>query len=239
VIVRGGGSLESLQAFNNEVIVRMIADFPVPVIAGVGHDEDETITTLVADHGASTPTAAAHAVRESWDQVDKFITSSEQYIMHEFDKALTQQRTIISEQESKISQVFESILQRARDLFGKFNFAVQKIDNEIKNKEKNLQNNLKQLAYSLDKIVLNYKTILERAQNTFLQFGNVVRNNKKQIIFLEKALENNNPDRQLKLGYSIATNEKGKVVRSVRDVKKDDKINVQVSDGKIKTIVNK
>jgi len=239
VIVRGGGSLESLQAFNNENIVRAIADFPVPVVAGVGHEQDETLTTLVADVGASTPTAAAHAVRESWDEVDKFLSSSEQYILNSFDKVVSNNKRKLSEQEYSIKNIFDTILQSAKDLFAKFNFSVQKLDNEIVNKKRNLQNNLKQLAYSLDKIVLSYGQTISKAESVMLNFQSDIELNKKQILFLEKTLENYNPKKQLARGYSITTDKNGKVVRSVKNVKKDDRINVQVNDGRISTTVLK
>jgi exodeoxyribonuclease VII large subunit len=67
VIIRGGGSLESLQAFNNEALVRAIVDFPVPVIAGIGHDKDVPLAALAADFMTSTPTAAAHLLNRSWE----------------------------------------------------------------------------------------------------------------------------------------------------------------------------
>ena len=68
VIIRGGGSLESLQAFNNEALVRAIVDFPVPVIAGIGHDQDVPLDALAADFMTSTPTAAAHLLNRSWEE---------------------------------------------------------------------------------------------------------------------------------------------------------------------------
>ncbi len=68
VIIRGGGSLESLQAFNNETLVRAIVDFPVPVIAGIGHDQDVPLMALAADYMTSTPTAAAHLLSRPWQE---------------------------------------------------------------------------------------------------------------------------------------------------------------------------
>ena len=68
VVIRGGGSLESLQAFNNEMIVREVVDFPVPVIAGIGHDQDVPLMALAADYMTSTPTAAAHLLGRSWEE---------------------------------------------------------------------------------------------------------------------------------------------------------------------------
>jgi exodeoxyribonuclease VII large subunit len=68
VIIRGGGSLESLQAFNNETLIREIVGFKVPVIAGIGHDQDVPLLALAADYMTSTPTAAAHLVSRSWEE---------------------------------------------------------------------------------------------------------------------------------------------------------------------------
>jgi exodeoxyribonuclease VII large subunit len=68
VIIRGGGSLESLQAFNNEALVREVVNFPVPVIAGIGHDQDVPLMALAADYMTSTPTASAHVLGRSWEE---------------------------------------------------------------------------------------------------------------------------------------------------------------------------
>ena len=68
VVIRGGGSLESLQAFNNEMLVREVVNFPVPVIAGIGHDKDVPLFALAADCMTSTPTAAAHVLNQSWEE---------------------------------------------------------------------------------------------------------------------------------------------------------------------------
>jgi len=68
IVARGGGSMEALQAFDNEKLVRAISDFPVPVIAAIGHHEDVPLAALAADAHPSTPTAAAQFVNRSWQE---------------------------------------------------------------------------------------------------------------------------------------------------------------------------
>lgn len=86
VIVRGGGSLESLQAFNNEKVVRAIAQFPVPTICAIGHDQDVPLAQLVADYAPSTPTAATVILNTSWLAVAELLTRHAQKIRLELTR---------------------------------------------------------------------------------------------------------------------------------------------------------
>jgi exodeoxyribonuclease VII large subunit len=71
IVGRGGGSYEDLMPFNTEEVARAIAECRVPVVTGVGHEPDQTIADMVADHRASTPTAAAEAVAPSVVELDR------------------------------------------------------------------------------------------------------------------------------------------------------------------------
>jgi len=88
VIIRGGGSLESLQAFNNEVLVRRVADFKVPVICGIGHDKDVPLASLAADKLVSTPTAATNILDETWDKALNTVILFEKEIFYKNQKLL-------------------------------------------------------------------------------------------------------------------------------------------------------
>jgi len=73
VIMRGGGSLETLQPFNNEMLVREVVNFPIPVIAAIGHDKDVPLVSLAADLEVSTPSIAAITISESWKEAILFL----------------------------------------------------------------------------------------------------------------------------------------------------------------------
>lgn len=70
VIMRGGGSLESFLAFNNETLIREVAKLSIPVIVAIGHDKDVPLLALIADKMVSTPTAAANLLNQSWQRLE-------------------------------------------------------------------------------------------------------------------------------------------------------------------------
>lgn len=88
VIMRGGGSFESLQGFNNEMLVREICDFPAPVIAAIGHHRDAPLAALVADAAVSTPTAAAHLLNQPWDELGLFVLKAERRVFDSYAEVL-------------------------------------------------------------------------------------------------------------------------------------------------------
>ena len=148
VIVRAGGSLESLQAFNNEKIVRAVADFSVPIIAGIGHEQDETLTTLVADGGVSTPTAAARIVRESWDLAKENVGQQESFLLGSFENILLDVKNKLKNSSEimmgffdQVNDDFENKVGSLKNCFDNLGFKIKEIKNGIKFSEKFLQQN--------------------------------------------------------------------------------------------------
>ncbi len=104
ILARGGGSIEDLWAFNDEGVARMVAESPVPVVTGVGHETDFTIVDFVADHRAPTPSAAAVAVTPDIAEYRRLLTGAEQYLADLIIAAIAQRRLTVGHLQSILRQ---------------------------------------------------------------------------------------------------------------------------------------
>lgn len=88
VVIRGGGSLESLQAYNSELLARTVAAMPIPTLCGVGHDKDITLVSLTADFMASTPTAVALQIHNSFENARHLLLAEEERLLRTYQQTL-------------------------------------------------------------------------------------------------------------------------------------------------------
>ncbi|MCK9393534.1 MAG: exodeoxyribonuclease VII large subunit [Candidatus Paceibacterota bacterium] len=110
VIMRGGGSLESFMAFNNEVLIREVVKFSVPVIAALGHDKDVPLLSLAADKMTSTPTAAAMLLNLNWDKAESRLTEYQSVLINYFSNILSENKTKVNSSFLKISNYFNEAI---------------------------------------------------------------------------------------------------------------------------------
>ena len=214
VIIRGGGSLESLQAFNNETLAREIADCPFPVVVGIGHDKDVPIVSLVADRAGSTPTAVAKLLNFTWDSALSKVRLSEQKIFNRYGEALYEKKDALRNCSENIEESFRLIFDRFRNAEEKLKRHLVSIGSAISRLKEKISQTGKVLSGKWEDHLKRYKESLKYA---------------------EKMLAVNNPMRQLKLGYSLVF-AKGKVIRKVEDVESGEEINIRVENG---TIISK
>ncbi|MBD3244801.1 MAG: exodeoxyribonuclease VII large subunit [Candidatus Moranbacteria bacterium] len=217
VLIRGGGSWESLQSFNNEELARTIRKSKIPVVCGVGHEGDITIADLVSDFRCSTPTGAAKKIAESWISAKDKLDNYESSIFNEFDYHLTQKRLAMDKLASFLSQRYAKIF----DWFRLMEDSVKRGFDRLKFKTKEQKVDLE-----------------EKQKAVFQNFSVLIKAKKEFLAQLENQIKNSDPKRQLKLGYNIAFL-KGKVVKSVKQLKKNDLIKMKFFDGKADSKITK
>ena len=214
VIMRGGGSLESFLAFNNEMLVRSVAKFPVPVLTGIGHDKDISLISLVSDKNVSTPTAVANLLNSTWNDALSGVNMSEQKIVSNFESTLKNNRFLIENSEITIQHRFMSLLEIFKRAEQTLLSAVTHIDSGIARLKEVIALQTKELNRGFVLLYTNTKNLLTQS---------------------EKAILLGSPENQLSRGYSIVRYG-GKVLRSVKNVKKGDKLDVSLADGIIKAV---
>lgn len=135
VLTRGGGSLESLHAFNSREVAEAIFASRIPVISAVGHENDISIADMVADVRASTPTHAGKLLSEYWNRAPEYITQLEQTIISRFTQSAQGIENKIALFEQNIIHLFKRQLQRYSDNLTTYEQMLHLADPETKLKQ--------------------------------------------------------------------------------------------------------
>lgn len=214
ILGRGGGSIEDLWPFNEEIVARKVFACKTPIISGVGHQIDFTICDFVADVRAETPTGAAErAVPKLSDLLLE---------INNYKTRLTNNiKMILDNNKLRLKKLSDSyVLKNPLSLY------------EIK--EQKLDNTIDKLNTLMNAIIYTNKSKLEIIENSIIfKDPKVLYQDKlKKTNHLIEKLEILNPLNALKRGYSIIK-KNDKCISSVKNIKKDDDINIMIKDGNI------
>lgn len=240
LVVRGGGSFEDLMPFNDEALARAIAQCPVPVITGIGHEPDTSIADMVADYRASTPTAAAEAVSPHQRDVALLL-----------DEDARRMKSVMMARLNRSDEYLNQIAARPvfRDPLSLFATDFQMLDVLQMSLDRSLGRylpvqiqNLNQLSHALNQAELallhRYRDSLVSLQTVLEKVGaKSLEPRVSEVALMAARLHDLSPLKTLVRGWSIAHNEDGVVVQSITQVKPGDRLSVRVKDGLIDTNV--
>lgn len=187
VLIRGGGSLEDLAAFNDEWVVRGVFGMKVPTIVSIGHDRDVPLAQMAADASASTPTATAHLVNGSWDR-----------LRH------------VGKAAQRISFAYENVLSSAQA--------------DIASHAHRIGTYLARIAGAADRLS-------QRLTHGLAGIGQRIVHVKELVARYEQHLAAASPERQLKLGYAIVSDQSGAVVREIRGLRQGATVSTRLAKG--------
>ena len=243
ILARGGGSLEDLWSFNEEVVARAIAASAIPVISGIGHETDFTIADFVADVRASTPSAAAELVVQTRREFDKHIAELRGALadqiryrilvlsrrIHELSARrgfrrpldlLRQQRQRADEMTSRLALGLRAQLEKSRKRFTAAHLRIMSFDFRAR--------------------IAAFRLRLEkRAAELSVRAERLLRAKRERLDHLRLQLEERSPLRVLERGYAIATDASGAVLRDAAQVALGDSISLQLHRGRLTTEVRK
>lgn len=219
IVGRGGGSIEDLWAFNEEIVARAIYNCPIPVISGVGHEPDFTIADFVADHRSPTPTGAAKdATPVTRDDLLNFIHKDKIRIQNAIKNTVRKQRLVLDKYMNSYAiknpiRMYETKKQRLDWLRDKI---------ESVNPIIICEREVAKLETINDKV---NRIIKNKFESTMLRYNNLI-----------EKLELVNPLSTLKRGYSVVYKDDS-VVTDVHKLKKDDSLHIRVYNGEINVSV--
>jgi exodeoxyribonuclease VII large subunit len=212
VVTRGGGSIEDLWEFNEEIVARAIFNSGVPVVSAVGHEIDFTICDFVADLRAPTPSAAAELIVPDMIDLQRRLDSCM--------RALSRQ-----------------LLSRARDAQQRLDHARETLQRCLTHKLDSYKRNLAHIAHALQARSPARELMMRRNRFADLQRrlagspARLIENARHRFDRIEGILRVLGPDATLRRGYSITMNEHGKIVRTITAVRPKMKIRTRVRDG--------
>ena len=215
---RGGGSIEDLWAFNEEIVARAIYMCNTPVISAVGHEIDFTIADFVADLRAPTPTAAAELAvpqfKEIRNDVDQFNSRANLAINKTLNENMARLDNIISK------KLFTS----PGEIYAP--------------KEMQLDLTVNRLVHSSKSLIMKNQSRLDlvKSSSVFKNPGSIIKAKRENYLLQFSKLELLNPLNTLKRGYTLAKSE-GKVISSSKDLESGDELEVEFNDGNVNTKV--
>ena len=239
IICRGGGSIEDLWCFNDEQLCRYIADYPIPVISGVGHETDFTLTDFVSNLRAATPTAAAEIVSEGASKLND-------YFLHLKDRLLRETGNLVfgaQENLNTLKRLLRSPRQRLEEQYQKLDAVADRLIintklslNTKKSRHKLIETKINSLSPLAS--IANRKNQIMYFKKEICEKHKTMINNKQGLLkLMHEKLIALNPGEILNRGYSITFDEKGKTIASAKNITNGDLITTQLADGKIKSKV--
>ena len=241
IVARGGGSLEDIWEFNEEVLARTIYGCDLPIISAVGHEIDFTISDFVADLRAPTPSAAAELVAPSQEALQNSLIAKQAALIRLAKQAvevgilrlnrlkeargLRDPRTLVQDRQQKVDQIESRLLQLLR-------WTVEH--------HRNVTNRLASLvqAYRPAQVVARRRTEVAGVQTRLENAAKYqLERAKQRLLSLQRSIALLGPEQTLQRGYSITRKPTGEILQRSEDVKPGDEILTRLAEGEVRSRV--
>lgn len=240
LIIRGGGDDTGMDCYDNYALARAVCECPLPVITGIGHSTNETVTEMVAHTNKITPTDVAYFIIGKFsEQLSKLQDLTSQLSAQTLMSIATEEQ-ILQDMAQSVSDIARSEFQQQKDfLLQAGNIIQQKSFQRVASAKSILEVNGADLKTLSQKILLNQQHGIEMLKSALNQhFQNIVRKETSTLDILESKIKMLDPQNILRRGYSITLHQ-GKIVKSTKALKEGNEIETILSNGRVKSIVQK
>ena len=230
IVARGGGSLEDLWSFNEEIVVRSVFKSSIPVISAVGHETDKTLIDFVSDLRAPTPSAAAEKAVPVRNELIARIDELNFRFKISFNNKLNNNKDRLNsliKLLGKPDQIFDNKTQKLDFIYRDFENLFKDIFVEKKNKITQHAQRLMPPKVLISNLVSKQQLLETKFQN-YLQ--NIINRKEVKLNSLDKLLEASSFNRVLDRGFSLVMNNKGKPIKLSSEAPKNANVKIKFSD---------
>jgi len=235
IVARGGGSVEDLWGFNDEKVVRSVFRSKIPIISAIGHETDNTLIDLVADLRAPTPTAAAEksvpVKNDLIEVINELESRYENSILRSIQYIETQSKKIFKSFPA-ITNILKNPFQKTESLASRLAFSLKSSVNIFDEKYLRVSKIFK-LSLLTDKLIrldekasLNYNSLGTK-------YGYFLKNFKNRLNLSSGILGALSHEKVLKRGFAIVKDDDFSLIRSSKDIKNNQSLNIQFSNDDI------
>lgn len=217
VIIRGGGAVADLSGFDTLTLAENVANFPLPVITGIGHERDESVLDMVAHTRVKTPTAAAAFLVDNLKRTSDRISDAQDHIINKVRQRMQLQHLRLARISQAIPALFSLMATRQKALLDRFSDRMARASTRLTTDRR----------HRLDMLSQAFLPLAERK----------MMQERHHLQMLSQRIDAANPERLLAKGYSM-TFHQGKLLRSASQLKPGDMVETRLQQGRFSAVVS-
>lgn len=234
VVIRGGGSTSDLSCFDSYNVANVVAQFPLPILAGIGHDKDVSVVDMVAHKSLKTPTAVAQFIVDKAHGFELELEQYHSYVIEQVNEIITQHKSALARYSSNISSLSNIAISETKLKLERLIYRLASGSSEI------FAGNNRQLDHSLEtlereahrKIDSQYNVLFKNISTLGNKATELINKSMFSVELLNSNIEQYDPQRILNMGYSVVKIQ-GNVVNSTKQIMENSLLSIVCKDGKV------
>ena len=235
-IIRGGGASLDLSAFDSYLLAKSIAEFPLPVVSGIGHERDFTVVDYVVHTRLKTPTAVAEFYLQQFEDFDNFVGELKDSLVYLTRDLLAKAKHKSQNYRSNFALLCHSYIKTKDEKTNRLNTQLESFTKHLLGKNNQQINRFKRDIGSLPKYTIKeQQQVLDRnLKNLKTGVSRFLNNQEKELKTIGQSVKLMDPINVLNRGYALVYNQDQKIVKSKKQLSLGEVLTLQLKDGAVK-----